>query len=98
VPAPDAGHNTGLWKAKWTGEHAQLVVMSIPPGGRHDDEDHEQILTFVSGQGSWAAIAHGRLRFALGPSSSTADVSGPDTGLPRRQTGQVSNLLSYTWR
>ncbi len=38
----------------WTGEHTQLVVMTIPPGGEigeevHDDTD--QILTFVSGTG-----------------------------------------------
>jgi mannose-6-phosphate isomerase-like protein (cupin superfamily) len=35
----------------WTGEHSQLVIMTIPPGGDIGEEVHEvdQILTFVSG-------------------------------------------------
>ncbi len=38
----------------WTGEHTQLVIMTIPVGGeigveKHDEND--QILTFVSGMG-----------------------------------------------
>jgi mannose-6-phosphate isomerase-like protein (cupin superfamily) len=36
----------------WTGEHTQLVIMTIPPGGEIGLETHEendQILTFVSG-------------------------------------------------
>jgi mannose-6-phosphate isomerase-like protein (cupin superfamily) len=38
----------------WTGEHTQLVIMTIPPGGEIGEEVHEdtdQILTFVSGIG-----------------------------------------------
>lgn len=38
----------------WTGEHSQLVIMTIPPGGEIGEEVHEgidQILTFVSGTG-----------------------------------------------
>jgi mannose-6-phosphate isomerase-like protein (cupin superfamily) len=38
----------------WTGRHAQLVIMTIPPGGEIGSEVHEdtdQILTFVSGAG-----------------------------------------------
>jgi mannose-6-phosphate isomerase-like protein (cupin superfamily) len=38
----------------WTGEHTQLVVMTIPPDGEIGEEVHEdtdQILTFVSGTG-----------------------------------------------
>ena len=38
----------------WTGEHTQLVIMTIPPGGEIGEEVHEdtdQILTFVSGTG-----------------------------------------------
>lgn len=38
----------------WTGEHAQLVIMTIPPGGEIGEEVHpdtDQILTFVSGAG-----------------------------------------------
>ena len=35
----------------WTGEHTQLVIMTIPPGGEIGKEVHDvdQILTFVSG-------------------------------------------------
>jgi mannose-6-phosphate isomerase-like protein (cupin superfamily) len=38
----------------WTGEHSQLVIMTIPADGEIGEEVHEdvdQILTFVSGVG-----------------------------------------------
>ena len=38
----------------WTGEHSQLVIMTIPPGGEIGEEVHDendQILSFVSGLG-----------------------------------------------
>ena len=38
-----------------TGTHAQVVVMSIPPGGEIGEEVHEtvdQVLTFVTGEGT----------------------------------------------
>jgi mannose-6-phosphate isomerase-like protein (cupin superfamily) len=37
----------------WTGEHTQLVIMTIPPDGEIGEEVHDvdQILTFVSGIG-----------------------------------------------
>ena len=46
----------------WTGEHTQLVIMTIPPGGEIGEEVHEvdQILTFVSGTGK--AIVSGSER------------------------------------
>lgn len=47
----------------WTGEHAQLVIMTIPPGeeiGEEVHEDNDQLLTFVSGAGS--AIVAGESR------------------------------------
>ncbi|MEV4625844.1 cupin domain-containing protein [Micromonospora sp. NPDC049523] len=47
----------------WTGEHTQLVIMTIPKGGEIGEEVHEdtdQILTFVSGTGE-ARVA-GRTR------------------------------------
>jgi mannose-6-phosphate isomerase-like protein (cupin superfamily) len=36
-----------------TGQHAQVVLMSIPPGGEIGDEVHEvdQVLAFVAGEG-----------------------------------------------
>lgn len=47
----------------WTGEHTQLVVMTIPAGGEIGEEIHEgvdQILTFVSGVGE--AVVSGQKR------------------------------------
>jgi mannose-6-phosphate isomerase-like protein (cupin superfamily) len=47
----------------WTGEHTQLVIMTIPPGGDIGEETHhelDQILTFVSGTGE--AIVSGESR------------------------------------
>jgi len=45
----------------WTGEHTQLVIMTIPPGGEIGEEVHDendQILSFVSGGGK--AVISGR--------------------------------------
>jgi mannose-6-phosphate isomerase-like protein (cupin superfamily) len=50
-----------------TGPHAQVVVMSIPPGGEIGDEVHDgvdQVLVFVDGQGE--AILDG-VRSPVGP-------------------------------
>jgi mannose-6-phosphate isomerase-like protein (cupin superfamily) len=52
----------------WTGEHTQLVVMTIPPGGEIGEEIHEgvdQILTFVSGVGE-AVVSGQRRKVAAG--------------------------------
>jgi mannose-6-phosphate isomerase-like protein (cupin superfamily) len=52
----------------WTGEHTQLVIMTIPPGGEIGEEVHDendQILSFVSGvgkaviEGSTKSLAQG---------------------------------------
>ena len=52
----------------WTGEHTQLVIMTIPPGGEIGEEVHDendQILSFVSGvgkaeiEGSTKSVAQG---------------------------------------
>ena len=45
----------------WTGEHTQLVIMTIPPDGEIGEEVHEendQVLSFVSGVGK--AVISGR--------------------------------------
>jgi mannose-6-phosphate isomerase-like protein (cupin superfamily) len=49
-----AEQSTDFRRVLWTGMHAQLVIMTIPPGGEIGEETHEdtdQILTFVSGTG-----------------------------------------------
>ncbi|HEY7273990.1 MAG TPA: cupin domain-containing protein [Actinoplanes sp.] len=48
-----AEKNEDFRRVLWTGEHTQLVIMTIPPGGEIGEETHDvdQILTFVSGVG-----------------------------------------------
>ncbi|XAS74972.1 cupin domain-containing protein [Dermatophilaceae bacterium Sec6.4] len=49
-----AADNHDFRRVLWTGEHAQIVVMTIPPGGQIGNEVHphtDQVLTFVSGTG-----------------------------------------------
>src|ERR1041384_3423818 len=49
-----AEQSTDFRRVLWTGVHAQLVIMTIPPGGEIGQEVHpdtDQILTFVSGSG-----------------------------------------------
>ena len=51
----------------WTGEHTQLVIMTIPPDGEIGEETHDendQILSFVSGLGQ--AVVDGTSR-KVGP-------------------------------
>jgi len=52
--ATEAQKSADFRRVLWTGEHTQLVIMTIPPGGEIGEETHEdtdQILTFVSGTG-----------------------------------------------
>lgn len=52
--ATEAEKSPDFRRVLWTGEHTQLVIMTIPPGGEIGEEVHEendQILTFVSGVG-----------------------------------------------
>jgi mannose-6-phosphate isomerase-like protein (cupin superfamily) len=49
-----AEQNPDFRRVLWTGEHSQLVIMTIPVGGEIGEEVHpdvDQILTFVSGVG-----------------------------------------------
>ena len=49
-----AGASTEFRRVLWTGEHTQLVLMTIPPGeeiGTEVHEQNDQLLTFVSGRG-----------------------------------------------
>lgn len=49
-----AKDNPDFRRVLWTGEHAQIVAMTIPAGGEIGDEVHpetDQILTFISGTG-----------------------------------------------
>ncbi len=49
-----ADRSADFRRVLWTGEHSQLVIMTVPPDGEIGEEVHEgidQILTFVSGTG-----------------------------------------------
>lgn len=49
-----ATENPDFRKVIWTGQHSQIVIMTIPAGGEIGDEVHpntDQILTFLSGSG-----------------------------------------------
>ena len=77
----------------WTGEHAQLVIMTIPPGGEIGAETHEhndQILTFVSGTGE--ADVAGQTK-AVAPGDLVAVPAGTLHNF--RNTG-VNPLVLYT--
>ena len=59
--AKTAEQSADFRRVLWTGEHTQLVIMTIPPDGEigvetHDEND--QILSFVSGVGK--AVIAGR--------------------------------------
>lgn len=52
--ASEAESSADFRRVLWTGEHTQLVVMTIPPGGEIGLETHgdnDQILHFLSGTG-----------------------------------------------
>jgi mannose-6-phosphate isomerase-like protein (cupin superfamily) len=68
VIATVAEKNPDFRRVLWTGEHAQLVVMTIPAGGEIGEEVHpdtDQILTFVSGVGE-ATVADDKRPVARG--------------------------------
>jgi mannose-6-phosphate isomerase-like protein (cupin superfamily) len=65
--AERAKRNTYFREVLATGPHAQVVVMSIPPGGEIGEETHtdvDQVLVFVAGEG--VAILDGQ-RSPVGP-------------------------------
>ena len=52
--ARTAEQSADFRRVLWTGEHTQLVIMTIPPDGEIGEEIHDendQILSFVSGLG-----------------------------------------------
>ena len=52
--AAAAEQSADFRRVLWTGQHSQLVIMTIPPDGEIGEEVHEdtdQVLSFVSGVG-----------------------------------------------
>ena len=65
--AKTAERSADFRRVLWTGEHTQLVIMTIPPDGEIGEETHDendQILSFVSGLGK--AVVDGRSK-KVGP-------------------------------
>ena len=66
--ATEAEKSPDFRRVLWTGEHTQLVIMTIPAGGEIGEEVHEdidQILTFVSGTGE-AKVSGSKKQVAQG--------------------------------
>ena len=62
-PSDIAAQHPDFRRVVWTGNHTQLVVMTIQPGeaiGAETHADNDQILTFTSGQGE--AVVEGEAR------------------------------------
>ena len=65
--AKTAEKSADFRRVLWTGEHTQLVIMTIPPDGEIGEETHDendQILSFVSGLGK--AVVDGKTK-KVGP-------------------------------
>jgi mannose-6-phosphate isomerase-like protein (cupin superfamily) len=65
--AKTAERSADFRRVLWTGEHTQLVIMTIPPDGEIGEETHDendQILSFVSGLGK--AVVGGKTK-KVGP-------------------------------
>ncbi len=65
--AKTAEKSADFRRVLWTGEHTQLVIMTIPPDGEIGEEIHDendQILSFVSGLGK--AVVDGKTQ-PVGP-------------------------------
>ena len=91
--ARTAEQSADFRRVLWTGEHTQLVIMTIPPDGEIGEEVHEdtdQILSFVSGVGK--AVVSGRTR-KVGP----GDVVVVPAGLKHNFLNDGPNpLVLYT--
>ena len=70
-----ATDNSSFRRVVETGEHCQIVLMSIPPGGEIGEETHhnvDQVLVFIAGageavlEGERTPIGPGRLVFVPG--------------------------------
>lgn len=63
-----AQQNTNFRKVVWTGDHSQLVLMSLKPGEEIGLETHtgvDQLLFFIKGSGE-AVIGQDKLTFGHG--------------------------------
>ena len=78
-----------------TGTHAQVVVMSIPPGGEIGEEVHagvDQVLAFVEGEG--VAILEGE-ETAVGPDRLVHVPAGTRHNFVNRGSGDLRLYTVY---
>ena len=83
--ATEAEKSPDFRRVLWTGEHTQLVIMTIPPGGEIGEETHEdtdQILTFVSGTGKAIGLGDGEERGLRATSSSSRPATSTTSSTP----------------
>lgn len=95
TPADVALQHPDFRRVLWTGEHAQLVVMTIQPGDAIGAETHErgdQILSFISGTGE--AVIAGETQ-AVGPGDVVAVPAGTHHDL--RNTGSEPLVLATVY-
>jgi mannose-6-phosphate isomerase-like protein (cupin superfamily) len=87
--------NTFFRQVLSTGKYAQVVVMSIPPGGEIGEEVHEhvdQVLAFVEGEG--AAILEGA-ESAVGPDRLVHVPAGMRHNVVNRGSGDLRLYTVY---
>ncbi|MEO5964526.1 MAG: cupin domain-containing protein [Candidatus Limnocylindrales bacterium] len=87
--------NTFFREVLSTGPHAQVVVMSIPPGGEIGEEVHEavdQVLAFVEGTG--VAILEG-VDSAIGPDRLVHVPAGTRHNVVNRGSGDLKLYTVY---
>jgi mannose-6-phosphate isomerase-like protein (cupin superfamily) len=87
-PADVAADHPDFRRVLWTGEHTQLVVMTIQPGdaiGAETHDHNDQILAFTSGTGE--AVIAGETR-PIGPVTSSRSPPGSTTTSATRATNR----------
>jgi len=91
--AKTAERSADFRRVLWTGEHTQLVIMTIPPDGEIGEETHDendQILSFVSGlgkavvDGKTKKVGPGDVVIALGAGDVNQAVRGLKSRLERK--------------
>jgi mannose-6-phosphate isomerase-like protein (cupin superfamily) len=94
-PADVAADHPDFRRVLWTGEHTQLVVMTIQPGdaiGAETHDHNDQILAFTSGTGE--AVVDGETR-PVGPGDVVAVPAGVHHDF--RNTGDEPLVLTTVY-
>ncbi len=93
--SPAIRAQAGLREVLSTGPHAQVVVMSIPPGGEIGEEVHgdvDQVLAFVEGEG--VAVLYGE-ESPVGPDRLVQVPAGTRHNVINRGSGDLRLYTIY---